>query len=152
MEKDISVDSTVRHKLDFHSDEAEKETNELIDNCSGEKLVTKCHPTILEEKIPKIDMEFDSEEAAYNFYNEYAKLVGFGIRRHYVHRDVMGKIIDRIFCCACQGHREKDKRDVEVKSHRPKTRSGCDAMMKINCRQTGKYKVVDLLLIITVMI
>ncbi|KAG8371222.1 hypothetical protein BUALT_Bualt13G0065300 [Buddleja alternifolia] len=73
MEKDISVDSTVRRKLDFHSDEAEKETNELIDNCSGEKLVTKCHPTILEEKIPKIDMEFDSEEAAYNFITKVDK-------------------------------------------------------------------------------
>ncbi|KAG8384114.1 hypothetical protein BUALT_Bualt04G0084600 [Buddleja alternifolia] len=106
MDKDISVLSTIRRKLDFHSDEAEKETVKLIENCSGEKLVTECHSTILEKKFQKL-------------------------------------IINRIFCCACQGYREIDKSDVEVKSHHPETRSGCDAIVKINCRQTGKYKVIN---------
>ncbi|KAK4397239.1 protein FAR1-RELATED SEQUENCE 5 [Sesamum angolense] len=56
-------------------------------------------------------MEFDSEEEAYNFYNEYAKVIGFGIRKHSMHKDASGRFIDRIFCCACQGRRAKDKRD-----------------------------------------
>ncbi|KAG8372565.1 hypothetical protein BUALT_Bualt12G0079200 [Buddleja alternifolia] len=167
MDKDICVDYTIRRKLDFHSDEAEKETNELeaekktnelqveketneLNELEAEKetnesgeLVPEFHLTISEEKIPKIGVEFVSEKVAYNFYNAYAKLARFGIRRHHVHRDVKGNIIDTIFCCACQGHKEKDKRDVEVKSIRPETRTGCDAMMKINCRQTGKYKVIN---------
>ncbi|KAL0462186.1 UNVERIFIED_CONTAM: protein FAR1-RELATED SEQUENCE 5 [Sesamum latifolium] len=88
-------------------------------------------------------MEFDSEEEAYNFYNEYAKAVGFGIRRQNIHKDANERIIDRTFCCACQGHGVKDKRDASVKSHRPETRTGCRAMMKINGRYNEKYKVIN---------
>ncbi|KAG8365107.1 hypothetical protein BUALT_Bualt18G0069900 [Buddleja alternifolia] len=143
MDKDACVDHTICRKLDFHSDEAEKEKEELNNSGSGEKLINERHSTISEDKIPKIGMEFESENEAYNFYNEYARLAGFGIRRHYVHTDNMGNIVDRIFCCACQGHREKDKRDVNVKSHRPETRTGCAAMMKIHCHRTAKYNVVD---------
>ncbi|KAL0320529.1 UNVERIFIED_CONTAM: protein FAR1-RELATED SEQUENCE 5 [Sesamum radiatum] len=60
-----------------------------------------------------------------------------------MHKDASGRIIDRIFCCACQGRRAKDKRDASVKSHRPETRTGCCAMMRINGRYTRKYKVVN---------
>ncbi|PIN10912.1 hypothetical protein CDL12_16491 [Handroanthus impetiginosus] len=87
-------------------------------------------------------MEFDSEETAYKFYNEYARAAGFSIRKHTVHRDIKGRIIDRTFCCACQGHRQKDKRNANVKSHRPETRKGCHAMMRITSCFDGKYKVV----------
>ncbi|KAG8367170.1 hypothetical protein BUALT_Bualt16G0044700 [Buddleja alternifolia] len=144
MDKNTFVDLTVCRKLDFHFDQAEKGKKELLDNGSGEKLITECQSTVLQEKIPKIGMKFDSEKAAYNFYNEYAKLAGFGIRKHNVHKDENGRIIDSTFCCACQGHRGTDKRDVNVKSYRPETRTGCEAMLKIDGRQkSGKYKVVD---------
>ncbi|KAL0382830.1 UNVERIFIED_CONTAM: protein FAR1-RELATED SEQUENCE 4 [Sesamum calycinum] len=86
-------------------------------------------------------MEFDSEEEAYNFYSEYAKAIGFDIRMHHIHKDANGRIIDRTFCCDCQGRRVKDKRDVSAKSYHPKTRTGCRAMMKINGRYTEKYKI-----------
>ncbi|KAG8367171.1 hypothetical protein BUALT_Bualt16G0044900 [Buddleja alternifolia] len=144
MDKNTFVDLTDCRKLDFHFDEAEKGKKELLDNGSGEKLITECQSTVLQEKIPNIGMEFDNEKAAYNFYNEYAKLVGFGIRNHNVHNDENGRIINGTFCCACQGHRGIDKRDVNVKSHRPETRTGCEAMLKIDGRQkSGKYKVVN---------
>ncbi|XP_042388073.1 protein FAR1-RELATED SEQUENCE 5-like [Zingiber officinale] len=39
------------------------------------------------------------------------------------------------------GKRGKDKRDVYVKSHRPETRFGCEAKMKISCRKNGKLSV-----------
>ncbi|KAG8366505.1 hypothetical protein BUALT_Bualt17G0087000 [Buddleja alternifolia] len=64
-------------------------------------------------------MEFETETAAYMFYNEYARLAGFSVRK------------------------SKDKRDVSVKSHRPETRNGCCAMMKVDGRFTGKFKVVS---------
>ncbi|KAG8367165.1 hypothetical protein BUALT_Bualt16G0044200 [Buddleja alternifolia] len=125
MDKNTFVDLTVCRKLDFHFDEAEKGKKELLDNGSGEKLITECQSTLLQEKNPKIGMEFDSEKTAYNFYNEYAKLAGFGIRKRNVHRGI-------------------DKRDVNVKSHRPETRTGCEAMLKIDGRKkSGKYKVVN---------
>ncbi|XP_042460349.1 protein FAR1-RELATED SEQUENCE 5-like [Zingiber officinale] len=86
-------------------------------------------------------MEFKTEEDAYQFYLKYAKQVGFGIRRSKSHNDKSGKLIDRIFCCCAQGKRGKDKRDVYVKSHRPETRFGCEAKMKISCRKNGKLSV-----------
>ncbi|PIN11230.1 hypothetical protein CDL12_16174 [Handroanthus impetiginosus] len=39
-------------------------------------------------------------------------------------------------------HRQKDKRDMNVKCHRPETRKGCCAMMRINSRDVSKYIVV----------
>uniref|UniRef100_A0A803QFQ4 Protein FAR1-RELATED SEQUENCE n=1 Tax=Cannabis sativa TaxID=3483 RepID=A0A803QFQ4_CANSA len=51
--------------------------------------------------------------------------------------------MDRTFCCSCEGTRGNDKRNVNVKRHRAETRFGCLAKMKINCRQIGKYQVVE---------
>ncbi|KAL0350016.1 UNVERIFIED_CONTAM: protein FAR1-RELATED SEQUENCE 4, partial [Sesamum radiatum] len=144
MKPDICVDLTPRRKLEFCSNEENKEKEVVfLEGNSGKRLITKCHSTISEEKIPKIGMKFDSEEEAYNFYNEYEKAIGFGIRRHNIHNDASGRIIDMTFCCACQGHRVKDKRDASVKSYRPETRTGCRAMMKINGHYTGKYKIIN---------
>ncbi|KAL0406117.1 UNVERIFIED_CONTAM: hypothetical protein Slati_3925600 [Sesamum latifolium] len=110
MKSDICVDLTAHRKLDFCSSEEnrKKEVVFLEDN-DGEKLINKCDSTISEEKILEIGMEFDSEEEAYKFYNEYAKAIGFGIGKHNIHNDVSEGIIDRTFCCACQGHRVKIK-------------------------------------------
>ncbi|KAG8372478.1 hypothetical protein BUALT_Bualt12G0070300 [Buddleja alternifolia] len=142
MDNDTSIhDLTPRRKLAFEFDEEKEE--ELLGNGGSERLINERHSTISEENIPKIGMEFDDEKIAYTFYNEYAKVVGFSVRKHALRRDNQGTIIDRIFCCACQGHRQKDKRDVNVKSHRPETRNGCLAMMRIDGRNTGKYKVVS---------
>ncbi|KAL7238080.1 hypothetical protein ACSBR2_004221 [Camellia fascicularis] len=33
--------------------------------------------------MPCVGMEFDSEEGAYDFYNEYGRIMGFSIRRDY---------------------------------------------------------------------
>ncbi|KAL0291027.1 UNVERIFIED_CONTAM: protein FAR1-RELATED SEQUENCE 5 [Sesamum angustifolium] len=144
MEPNICVDLTLSRKLNFCSNEENKEKEVVpIEDNGEEKVINKCHSTMSEDNIPKIGMEFDSEEEAYNFYNEYAKVIEFGIRKHSMHKDASGRIIDRIFCCACQGRREKDKRDVSVKSHRPETRTGCCAMMRINGRYTRNYKVVN---------
>ncbi|KAH6781880.1 hypothetical protein C2S52_001302 [Perilla frutescens var. hirtella] len=97
---------------------------------------------ILEEKTPKIGMKFDSEESTYKFYNAYAKLAGFSVRRHTVHLDLEGRITDRTFVCSCEGRRKSDKRDCATKSHHPETRSDCRARMKVDVRLTGNYQVV----------
>ncbi|XP_062075158.1 protein FAR1-RELATED SEQUENCE 5-like [Humulus lupulus] len=90
-------------------------------------------------------MEFDTEEEAYHFYNAYAYKIGFSIRRSKMHKDLEGWITNRVFCCSCEGYREKDKRDVTVKSHRAETRFGCLARMKIY-HQNGKYHVVEFII------
>ncbi|KAF7152122.1 hypothetical protein RHSIM_Rhsim01G0165100 [Rhododendron simsii] len=38
---------------------------------------------LLKECTPCIDMEFESELAAFRFYNEYGRIIGFSIRRDY---------------------------------------------------------------------
>jgi hypothetical protein len=39
-----------------------------------------------ESWIPKIDMVFESEDKAYWLYCNYAKEMGFGVRKHHVKR------------------------------------------------------------------
>ena len=91
--------------------------------------------------IPKLGIEFETEQDAYDFYNSYARVVGFSIRRSKGHKgdkDGSRKWLDRVFCCSCEGIRENDKRDDNVKCHRPETRCGCRAKMKISCRYSEK--------------
>ncbi|XP_062093424.1 protein FAR1-RELATED SEQUENCE 5-like [Humulus lupulus] len=131
----VENDLQSRRKIYFESEDGILSSN--VD-------IKSLHSKIDEEAIPKVGMEFNTEEEAYNFYNAYAYKIGFSIRRSKMHKDLLdGRIIDRIFCCSCEGHREKDKRDVIVKSHRAETRFGCLARMKINSRQNSKYRVVD---------
>ncbi|XP_051116138.1 protein FAR1-RELATED SEQUENCE 5-like [Andrographis paniculata] len=96
-------------------------------------------PATLEE-TPKIGMEFNSEEDAYQFYLSYAKKVGFGVKKHKFHK-VSGNMIDRQFVCSAEGQKREDKRNVNVKNLRAITRFGCKAMMKICLRDGKKYQV-----------
>nr|DAD48971.1 TPA_asm: hypothetical protein HUJ06_018908 [Nelumbo nucifera] len=89
--------------------------------------------------VPEIDMEFESEERAYNFYNKYGGKVGFSIRRSWANKCKDGVVRRRLFCCSRQGHRSHDKRDV--KNHRPETRTGCLAHMVIALQPNGRYRV-----------
>ena len=52
-------------------------------------------------------------------------------------------MMDRTLCCSREGYREKDKCLVTVKCRHLETRFGCLARMKVNCRQTGKFHVVE---------
>ncbi|KAH7841205.1 hypothetical protein Vadar_027003 [Vaccinium darrowii] len=94
------------------------------------------------EGVLKIGMEFESDEHAYRFYNKYAGLVGFSIRKDWVNRSkVHGRIVSRKFTCSKEGYRRKDKRDVNVKKHRKETRTGCLAHMIITRQPDGRYRI-----------
>lgn len=85
-----------------------------------------------------------TEEAAYQFYNAYAYKLGFSVRGSKDHKDKRGRLVTRIFCCSCEGKRGKDKRDGTIKSHRPETRFGCLARIKIKyCRETDLYYIAE---------
>ncbi|KAK4403573.1 protein FAR-RED IMPAIRED RESPONSE 1 [Sesamum angolense] len=88
--------------------------------------------------------KFESDEQAYRFYNKYAELVGFSVRKDWVNRSkVHGRVMSRKFTCSRQGHRKKDKRDVNVKKHRKETRTGCLAHMVVTRQPNGKYLVTQ---------
>lgn len=77
-----------------------------------------------------------------DFYNAYAIEAGFSTGKRKTHMQ-NGKVLDRVFVCSCEGTRGKHKRDDDYKSHRPETKCGCLAKLKINCRQMDKYHVVQ---------
>ncbi|GMP63518.1 hypothetical protein CsSME_00025168 [Camellia sinensis var. sinensis] len=94
---------------------------------------------------PKLGMSFDSEQAAYDFYNTYGGKVGFSIRKAYAHKNKYTKeITSRTFVCYKEGSRGIDKRDPLVKFPRQEVRCGCGARFNIKLdRNLGKYVVCD---------
>ncbi|KAK9027452.1 hypothetical protein V6N11_067287 [Hibiscus sabdariffa] len=100
------------------------------------------HANSTNETVPRVGMEFNSEQDVYDFYNKYAKEVGFSIRRSKGHKDQYGHWVNRVFCCSCQGTRIKDKRDDDVKYYRPETRFGCLAVLKV-ARFNGKFQITE---------
>ncbi|XP_027062786.2 protein FAR1-RELATED SEQUENCE 5-like [Coffea arabica] len=107
------------------------------------KDLNKIHSSIPNKTIPHIGMEFETEDQAWQYYLAYGKLVRFVVRKSKSHNDKYGKLIARTFCCSAEGKRGKDKRDGSVKVPRPETRCGCLARMKVNSRQTGKFRVIE---------
>ncbi|CAL5426431.1 unnamed protein product [Camellia sinensis] len=92
-----------------------------------------------------ICLEFDSEQAAYDFYASYGRRVGFSIRRGYAAKSKSGEITSRTFVCSKEGYKKPDKRDCRVKNAGLDTRTDCRASMSIKLnRQTGKYWVINL--------
>ncbi|OVA12152.1 FAR1 DNA binding domain [Macleaya cordata] len=101
---------------------------------------------------PAMDMEFASEDDARNFYNAYAKQMGFSIRVNSYYRSKKdNSIISREFCCSKEGfRREKRARkidssdDAKRRRARPITREGCKALMTVRRRDCGKWYVAKL--------
>ncbi|KAK6926278.1 MULE transposase domain [Dillenia turbinata] len=126
----------VSHNLDLNIDQA---------SCSP-NVACQSSPFVKGEAngdvVLGIGTEFESDEHAYKFYNKYAGLVGFSVRKDWVNRSkVHGKVVSRKFTCSKEGYRRKDKRDANVKRHRKETRTGCMAHMIITRQPNGKYRV-----------
>jgi hypothetical protein len=92
--------------------------------------------------VPHLEMEFESEALAYEFYNEYSRKCGFGIRREYANKSKKdGVLTSRKFVCSKEGRRGVDKRDYLTKEARAETRTGCLARMVISLdRKIGNEK------------
>ena len=99
---------------------------------------------LIEDYTPCLQKEFESEEAAYEFYNGYGRVMGFSIRICYSTKSQKdGVLIGRKFVCSKQGTRGKDKRYLVVEHPRKETRIKCDANMSISLnRETSKWIVV----------
>ena len=96
-----------------------------------------------EGEISVWKLEFDSEEHAYQWYNEYAREVGFSVRKQWKNWDrFSGVISSRRFVCYKEGFRKIDKR-TDVKKPRKETRTGCLAGLTIALQASGKYRAID---------
>ncbi|KAJ0110883.1 hypothetical protein Patl1_03129 [Pistacia atlantica] len=94
---------------------------------------------------PFVGMEFESEEAAKEFYGEYARRVGFVMRIDQCRRsEVDKKILSRRLSCNKQGFYLK-AREVfgPVRKPRSSTREGCKAMMLVKFDKSGKWDIKD---------
>ncbi|XP_021907299.1 protein FAR1-RELATED SEQUENCE 2, partial [Carica papaya] len=92
---------------------------------------------------PQNGLEFDSKEAAYSFYREYARAVGFGITIKASRRSKKsGKFIDVKISCSRFGSKSESSTTVNPRSC-PKT--GCKAGMHIKRRQDEKWIVHNFL-------
>ncbi|KAK2975138.1 hypothetical protein RJ640_010818 [Escallonia rubra] len=88
---------------------------------------------------------FDTQEAAYEFYNQYALLNGFGTRKHNAHKIMAtGAIFRRQFVCNKQGFKKlDDKRLNGNEKRRRDLRTGCEAMMQVTLSKKLGVWVVD---------
>ncbi|TXG57781.1 hypothetical protein EZV62_015610 [Acer yangbiense] len=86
---------------------------------------------------PKNGLEFESKEAAYSFYREYARSVGFGITIKASRRSKKsGKFIDVKIACSRFGSKRESSTITNPRSC-PKT--GCKAGMHMKRRQDEKW-------------
>ncbi|XP_039024264.1 protein FAR1-RELATED SEQUENCE 4-like isoform X2 [Hibiscus syriacus] len=88
---------------------------------------------------PHPDMEFESHEAAYSYYKEYAKSVGFGTAKLSSRRSRVSKeFIDAKFTCIGYGNKQQSNDAINP---RPSPKIGCKASMHVKRRQDGKWYV-----------
>ncbi|KAG8384916.1 hypothetical protein BUALT_Bualt04G0167900 [Buddleja alternifolia] len=92
--------------------------------------------------VPKLGVEFESEDHAYKCYNRYALMEGFSIRKDFVNRSkVTGLVVSRRYTCHRQGY-GSTKRDVNMNKPRKETRTGCLAHMTVTRQTNGKYRAI----------
>ncbi|MFS7987204.1 putative transcription factor FAR family [Helianthus anomalus] len=92
---------------------------------------------------PYVGMEFDSEDAAKKFYDEYARRVGFKMRIDQCRRSEVDKtIISRRLSCNKEGYYTKSKNQFgQVRKQHTSSRQGCNAMMLARVNKFGKWVV-----------
>ncbi|XP_027166119.1 uncharacterized protein LOC113766093 [Coffea eugenioides] len=69
----------------------------------------------MEETLcPKIGMEFQSEDEAYNFCNRYGLVVGFSVRKDYLNKDKDGVVTSRRKVSISQGTQAEIANDAGI--------------------------------------
>jgi hypothetical protein len=78
--------------------------------------------------------QFSSLEMAYEFYNRYARMNGFAVRKGKILRSKKGEILQRNFVCHRQGFKEDRGLTIEnrKRERKPETRSGCEAKFRVH--------------------
>lgn len=93
------------------------------------------HSGVEETKLePVLGMEFQSDEAAKTFYNEYARRLGFPFRvgRSRRSKGAEEVLIMKRFVCSKEGiYRKKPSNEATRKRERISMREGCKAMMEV---------------------
>ncbi|KAJ0650296.1 putative transcription factor FAR family [Helianthus annuus] len=97
-----------------------------------------------EENNDVMGKVFDTPNDAYNFYNRYAFLHGFGIRIHTAFKNkTTNEPYRRLYVCNKQGFKDlKSKGSIgDVKKRRRNLITGCEAFLRISKSKDGKWSV-----------
>ncbi|CAJ2630076.1 unnamed protein product [Trifolium pratense] len=139
-EENVDVGPETSNNLDLNVEQNSSSPN--VVHANGSQSGVASVNVVCSNAILGIGTVFESDEHAYKFYNKYARLMGFNVRKDWVNRSkVHGMVVSRKFTCSKEGYRRKDKRDDNVKKHRKETRTGCLAHMIITRQPDGKYQV-----------
>ncbi|XP_020530799.1 protein FAR1-RELATED SEQUENCE 6-like [Amborella trichopoda] len=90
---------------------------------------------------PAIGMAFTDEDEAYDYYNKYAKLVGFGIRKGRTIWKQGGRISLILECCR-QGYRNEMYDGSEIAC--PHTKCGCQPKIRIKKNENNRWVIAKL--------
>ncbi|RYR12218.1 hypothetical protein Ahy_B04g069749 isoform B [Arachis hypogaea] len=118
-------------EIDGSEHENGRDETTVVDGYAGESQ-GKGYPP------PVVGMEFDTYDDAYNYYNSYAKEIGFAIRvkSSWTRRNSKEKR-GAVLCCNCEGF----KTLKEANSHRKETRTGCLAMIRLRSVESNRWRV-----------
>lgn len=103
----------------------------MLDDQNGGTREMGCPP-------PAVGLEFESYDDAYNYYNSYAKDLGFAIRvkSSWTKRNSKEKR-GAVLCCNCEGF----KTLKDASSRRKETRTGCLAMIRLRLVESNRWRV-----------
>lgn len=105
--------------------------------------VSRISEAILE---PYEGLEFESEEAAKVFYDEYARRMGFVMRVMGCRKsEVDGRILARRLGCNKEGYCLSVRGKTDSAKKRQSTREGCKAMILVKADKSGKWTVTKFL-------
>ncbi|KAJ8759719.1 hypothetical protein K2173_009820 [Erythroxylum novogranatense] len=119
-------------------DAVDLEGDQTVESSTGEVSFVHEGEPIIE---PHEGMEFESEDAAKIFYDEYARQVGFVMRVMSCRRSERdGRILARRLGCNKEGHCVSIRGKFgNVRKPRMSTREGCKAMIHVKYDKSGKW-------------
>ncbi|XP_057968158.1 protein FAR1-RELATED SEQUENCE 8-like [Malania oleifera] len=128
------LDNDCEQVLDFEGNnhEDDRDCDIAIDDGQNGLSQGKDYPP------PVVGMEFESYDDAYNYYNCYARYLGFAIRvkSSWTKRNSKEKR-GAVLCCNCEGF----KMVKEANSRRKETRTGCLAMIRLRLVESNRWRV-----------
>ncbi|ONK57746.1 uncharacterized protein A4U43_C09F3670 [Asparagus officinalis] len=126
-----------RAMLSIYDDPSEQRSLSLDETSSTEESPedTRLSLETSNDSIPYIGQRFDTHDAAYEFYSQFAKQSGFSIRRHRTEgKDGVGKgLTRRYFVCHRAGNTPiKVSNETKPQRNRKSSRCGCQAYLRIS--------------------